>query len=344
MIGCAVYGMAAILLGLLVWLGFLEPALYGWMVAATTISNVVFYGMFRSGFNLRFADPSLTMLQIGTGTLLVMLILYFVQQARGALLLFYLVAFVFGVFRLNTRQYLWLNAFVLTIYGGMIVSLQYTQPDTIDLRLELAQWVALAFVLPSFALIGGYISQMRRSLHERNHELQTALQRIQEMAIRDELTGAHNRRYIVDALQREHERVGRLGGTYSIAMMDLDYFKQVNDTYGHMVGDRVLARIAELSPQCLRGVDGFARFGGEEFLILMPRAAPDEAQAVVERLRARIEAVGFEDIVAGLTLTVSIGVAAYRPGESIAALLERADAALYRAKGSGRNRALAELV
>lgn len=337
----ATYGMASVLFALMVVQDYLAERFFALVLGLVVAVNLVFYYLLRSGRSRYFRDPSLTVAQIVAATLVLMVVLYFVDAARGALLLLYPVTFVFGIFRLSTAQFLGLNLFALVAYGALIALLYATRPESIDLKLELLQWVALAFVLPSFALIGGYISRMRNRLWERNEDLRDALLRIQEMAIHDELTGAYNRRWMLEQIEREKDRVDRLGGTFTVALLDLDFFKAVNDTHGHLAGDRVLKEFVLVCQARLRAMDNFARYGGEEFMAMLPRTGLDEAQVIAERLREAVQTTDLSAIADGLRLTVSVGIAEYRKGEAVERLIERADAALYSAKAAGRNQVLA---
>jgi diguanylate cyclase (GGDEF)-like protein len=123
----------------------------------------------------------------------------------------------------------------------------------------------------------------------------------------------------------------------ALAMLDLDHFKQINDRFGHLVGDQVLVTVAQMLRERLRGTDLLARTGGEEFLAVLPDATPARAREVCERIRAHMEAHDWSGIAPGLKVTVSIGLASSPPCEE-AVLMARADAALYRAKAGGRNR------
>ena len=152
----------------------------------------------------------------------------------------------------------------------------------------------------------------------------------------DALTGVANRRKIVTMLDEAIATAGVSGRPLSVAMIDLDHFKAINDRHGHLVGDEVLVRVARVAEGSLRGADTVGRMGGEEFVILLPSADGDQAMAVAERVRAAIAASASPDQPA-LVVTASVGVATLVPGESPAALLHRADVALYAAKGSGRN-------
>lgn len=162
--------------------------------------------------------------------------------------------------------------------------------------------------------------------------LQAALER---EATFDQLTGALNRRRIEQGLAREMERSKRHGDALSVALMDVDHFKEVNDRYGHDVGDQVLQQLIARCRDNLRTVDLIGRWGGEEFLIVLPSTGRKSAGQSAERLRAQIAETAPGD---PHGVTVSLGVACYRPGESLSALVKRADDALYRAKERGRNR------
>lgn len=152
------------------------------------------------------------------------------------------------------------------------------------------------------------------------------------MAITDDLTGLANRRGIVDIAEKAAASAERHGQDLSFLMLDLDRFKQVNDQYGHAAGDALLLDIAMSISHALRREDSVGRFGGEEFLAVLPASDLEAAQCVAERVRSAVESGGSSSDV-----TASIGVAVRRPGESAGHMIARADAAMYRAKNGGRN-------
>jgi diguanylate cyclase (GGDEF)-like protein len=177
--------------------------------------------------------------------------------------------------------------------------------------------------------------------------LQDALKKsnelLRELSYTDPLTRLHNRRYLMDALEKEFQRAGRRGRALSLALLDIDHFKPINDTYGHQQGDAVLTALATVIQGELRRYDIVARYGGEEFMILLPETSPAEGVAVAERLRASVAKMVFPPPLERLRVTVSLGVAVY-PAERISTvddLIREADAALYRAKNGGRNRVVA---
>jgi diguanylate cyclase (GGDEF)-like protein/PAS domain S-box-containing protein len=159
---------------------------------------------------------------------------------------------------------------------------------------------------------------------------------IRELALTDPLTGIANRRRLDEALRSELSRAARYGGRVSVVMADLDWFKRVNDDYGHAVGDAVLQRFASLIRSHCRDSDLVARFGGEEFLVLMPEVGAKDAAAWAERVRVLQE--GVLEAPQRSPTTATFGVAEYSPGESAEALLRRVDDALYAGKAAGRNR------
>lgn len=151
----------------------------------------------------------------------------------------------------------------------------------------------------------------------------------------DSLTGALNRTAFEEILNREIKKAERYGGDLSLILFDIDNFKQINDTYGHLFGDQVLKRVASIVSENIRETDIFARWGGEEFMILLPNTGISKAVAVAEKLRRMIEAYRFGE---DLTVTVSFGVVSFTNGDDSVRLILKADKALYRAKEKGKNR------
>jgi diguanylate cyclase len=164
------------------------------------------------------------------------------------------------------------------------------------------------------------------------------LEEQRQKALIDPLTGLPNRAAWTERLEQEVEQWQRHGNSLLIAMLDLDHFKRINDNYGHLAGDRVLKLIASVLRKRIRGSDFIARFGGEEFVLLVPDTPLAAGAKLAEALRAAIEACPFHFKGEPLTVTVSMGMTAFKPGERSELVLKRADEALYRAKNAGRNR------
>jgi diguanylate cyclase (GGDEF)-like protein len=163
--------------------------------------------------------------------------------------------------------------------------------------------------------------------------------RLHRVAVTDPLTGAYNREFLMQRLPQELEAAMDRDRPLSVAMVDVDHFKDVNDRHGHGTGDVVLSEVARRLRGAIRGGDLLVRYGGEEFLAVLPKADAGRAWEVGERMRQRVSERAF-DVGDGLALLlrVSVGVAQWRTGERMPALIERADAALYGAKSRGRNR------
>jgi diguanylate cyclase (GGDEF)-like protein len=170
----------------------------------------------------------------------------------------------------------------------------------------------------------------------RTHELQEANQRLEELASIDPLTGASNRRHFLEQAKAEISRAKRQGLPLSVIMLDIDFFKSINDRFGHETGDQVLVALAATIHATLRGGDIFARMGGEEFIVMLPGQGLQQAMQMAERLRLLIA----QNTVPGCParITVSAGIAGLEnASEEVVDLLRRADQGLYRAKNQGRN-------
>ncbi len=155
-----------------------------------------------------------------------------------------------------------------------------------------------------------------------------------ELSIHDELTGVYNRRYLTEFLQRELEAAKQTNGSVYLLMLDIDHFKRINDSYGHRIGDRVLTACVRAMQSALSERDMLARYGGDEFAVVLHAQTPESALEVAERARRVVEATRFES---GVLVTVSIGIERSRAGDSIEDLLTRADHCMYQAKQNGRN-------
>jgi len=183
------------------------------------------------------------------------------------------------------------------------------------------------------------LKESNRQLHARIEEIGRLQVALQELAVRDSLTGLYNRRYLDETLEREVSRARREGIPLSLVMLDIDYFKRVNDTYGHQVGDEVLRTLAATLSADIRAEDVACRYGGEEFLILLPNMPLGNAMQRAEAWRAAVERLSIAHGNFRLTFTISLGVSAYPDhGKTPDELTRCADQALYKAKRDGRNR------
>jgi diguanylate cyclase (GGDEF)-like protein len=180
------------------------------------------------------------------------------------------------------------------------------------------------------------LEKLARISDRYQNSLREMSEALKEASLRDQMTGLGNRRFLIDRLNEETERASRKDAPYALAMLDVDYFKAVNDRYGHDAGDDALCKIARCIEQAVREYDHCGRWGGEEFLIILPDTLLESALQVAERVRQAIRAIrhGFFDG----QITASLGLTVYQPGETYSATISRADTALLRAKSIGRDR------
>jgi diguanylate cyclase (GGDEF)-like protein len=190
----------------------------------------------------------------------------------------------------------------------------------------------------------GYHLPELDDLEEKLDKLRAEASRLQQKTWTDELTGVMNYRRLMESLEHYIKRSARRGHEHSplcLIMSDLDFFKKINDTYGHMIGDLVLQHLAGRIKSATRDFDMIGRFGGEEFVVIMADTDLELAKVIAERIRLGVMKTPFHIKKFNIRITISLGVAMLKPGESRESLLERADAAMYEAKKRGRNRVVA---
>jgi diguanylate cyclase (GGDEF)-like protein len=324
------YALGILILALCSVVGLLEWAQLMQIGLGFLAVNVFFFVVFRCGWNLRFVDPSLTQPQICVAACLVGLILVLGEHVHFLAVPFYSSIFVFAMLQLQTRQLVIVEAFVLATYGLAIAARLARFGDRLDLRLEVIDAALVVLCSVWYAVAASYISGLRVRLRE-------SRQTIEALATRDAMTDTWNRRHIDALLASELQRKARIGGKVCVGLVDLDHFKSINDRHGHLVGDAVLQQVAGTMKAQLRAVDQLGRFGGEEFLVLLPGASLADAQACAGRLLASVARLSVP-AAPQERVTVSIGLAECGDDEIRDALLARVDAALYRAKRDGRNR------
>lgn len=184
-----------------------------------------------------------------------------------------------------------------------------------------------------FGVLFGILGTIR---HEKDAEIRNLVAELRELSRQDPLTGLANRRHFIQVFAEEAARTNRQNLPMSIIFLDLDFFKKINDTHGHQMGDTVLREVSRSMQRQCRPYDTAARWGGEEFVILLPACDETKAAACAERIRCGVAAGCSEEI--PFPVTISAGVARYAAGDSLERLTERADQALYCAKQTGRNR------
>lgn len=327
--------------------GMIPGSVVNHYALSVILLNIVFYILIKSDYNLRYQDPSLTFAQIIVSIVPPMYVMYFLDSGhvRSVFLYLGIVPVLYGILALNTRQFIKVAIWYVVVYTIMISFVAYYRSWAFDPSLELIQVIALILVMAQMAWIGGYINNLRLQLRKRNQELQTsseklavALEQIGELARRDELTGLYNRRHLFEVLDQECERVRRKHETFCICIADIDFFKNVNDSRGHQVGDQVLRKVGNVIQDRLRSMDCIGRYGGEEFLIILPQTSLEGAVTKAENIRQQVENLSFTHHEEVFNVTLSIGVAEHKLNENIDDTILRADEALYQAKNTGRNK------
>lgn len=292
----------------------------------------------ESGFNKRFQDHYLTVPQSVASITIQLGALYFAPEVGFYFACLIFVVLGFGALRMTARQtaLAWTYAAVGLTAVFVCTNKPIAMPMAAPVERNLAL-LCLVTALGRCAFTGLYGASLREALYKRGNELKAAHARIEELAQTDELTGAYNRRYIMKALYDNSMRAQRSAMPLCIAIIDLDFFKRINDTYGHPAGDEVLKSVTVALSANLRVGDKLGRYGGEEFLLILPGSSEQHSIVVVDRLRTIVAAIDWTAISTDLRVTLSAGVAQTMRNEAPEEALGRADRALYRAKDAGRN-------
>lgn len=338
LVACGVYLLAAIGQWWSAELGLAQPHLAHALILCLAPGLFGFYLLMRSGWNQRFSDPALTLQQM-VFAIVAMSAAYVINPPlRGMLLMIVALVLMFAAFMLSPRASRALGFFAVTLLGLVMLAMATYAPQVFDPTIERIHFVFAAVILPVISMLAGDLSAMRSRLKDQKAELQHALARIHKLATRDDLTGLVNRRHMEELAALEQRRAMRSGGLPCLCLVDIDHFKRVNDLHGHAAGDEVLRLFSRHAAASMRETDVLARWGGEEFLVMLPDTRPDEARIGFERLKrvlSRDEAWG-EHV--HMRVSFSAGLTAWRPGEPLRDALARADHALYEAKATGRDR------
>lgn len=335
----ALYGYAACT-GILLYLVHIQevPARTAMPLVAFMWTGVpLFYLLVRTGISNRLGSPGMDLPQCLFAMASILIAYVIVGPLRNAVLLLIALVMVFSMITLTPRQVRIMGVSTFGCLGLAMAWLTLHEPGQVDVRMEVMKFVLAACTLPVISTVASHVAKLRTKLVDQKQELQHALSMLHEVATRDELTGLHNRRHMHQLLEQQFKRQLRSGEGFCLALIDLDHFKHVNDQFGHQMGDTVLKAFAEAIGKELRQTDVLARWGGEEFLLML--TAPDPglhgAQASLARFQAALQQVVVGN---GVRITFSAGLTEHPPGEPLHETLERADRGLYQAKAHGRNR------
>lgn len=332
------YGFNGLCLGLFWFTGTVDLsaafayAVPGWVLCVGAAVLI------RTGRSVRWTDAGIAMFQSIAGALICLVGLWLYPEVGCVYVLALFTVFLSATYRTSKArsQIAWMVVSVLlgliAFTGGRRLQIPHASGGQ-----QLVAWLCFTVTLSRCVLLSVINTRNTMLLRQHGEQMARTLDEIERLAHFDELTGLPNRRHLLRQLDEEMARATRDGTPFTVAVMDLDHFKEVNDQRGHLVGDRALQCFAGAVETRRRATDRFGRHGGEEFLLLMPATSVDEALRALERLREAVAAADWEAVSPGLRLTFSAGVAAHEPGDTPEQLLGRADRGLYGAKDAGRN-------
>jgi diguanylate cyclase len=338
LLALAIYAVFAVVLQVEVSLAMIDQRDAATLIVFYMLGACGFVAVIGSGVNQRFhSDPGLLQAQCCFGVLVTCASYSIQGQNRGAVLSVVTQILVFGMFGLSVKQAVRVSVLSAVMLGTTMWWKAWVDPIVYLPTVEFMHFLLVGVVLVATAVLSIRVAGMRQHLHRRNAALSSALEQIQRLATRDDLTGLVNRRHMSELLTAEQVRHARTGHPTSLALIDIDLFKRVNDEHGHAAGDAVLKTFAETAAACLRASDVLARWGGEEFLLMLPATDAAPALRCVERIRERLAGVSFDHIQPGMKVTFSAGLSVLEAEDTVHMLVERADQAMYQAKRSGRN-------
>ena len=338
-------GLAMLLLGTgvaamyyFVWIGAaaLMPVL--WWSVLTVAGMVTFFVLIRSGWSRRASEASLTVPQMVFALASAAAGYAVIGIGRGAVFPMVMVILMFGMFIATPRQMGWVSLYAVVLFGITMAGMAWLQPEVYVPAVEIGHFLLVLTMVPGVSMLAGRLSRLRQRSRLQRAELAQALSRLREHITRDELTGLINRRHMQELMEQEHKRCVRSGQTFCLAVLDVDNFKPVNEAHGYAVGDAVLRTVAQEALRQVRVSDMLARWGGEEFVLMLSDTRAALARGGLERLHQRVGALRIVHGSAALGVTLSCGLAEHHAGETVAQTLERAERALQDARAQGRNR------
>ena len=308
-------------------------------VATGLVSVVLYLALSETGFTERFKDHYFVVPQLFVGTAIMLVFTYLAPEVGVMFLCTLFLVVNFGSLRSTPAQtaVVWTMMTVGVAALFLLTNKPLGMPHANHLE-RFATMLVFVLTIGRCMFLGIFSSSMRQSLYKSGLKLKEAYRRIEELAELDELTGSFNRRSIMRMLEEEIARSHRLNAPCTVALIDPDFFKRINDLYGHPTGDEVLRTFAITAFANIRSVDRFGRYGGEEFLLILPDTDETSAVQMLDRLRGIIAELDWSAFSSGMRVTISAGVAMLRANEISDTLLARADGALYASKARGRNR------
>jgi diguanylate cyclase (GGDEF)-like protein len=302
------------------------------------VGQAIFYVALRSGWSAKLVDPALSMPQMAFANVAIGLAYVVNQHAHSMVTMLMALVLAFSAFVLSPRNCHRLGWWCVATLAVALVLAAGSWQAAVTPNVDAFHFLLSAVVLLVMGRLMGQLSALRLHLRAQRKELRVALGKVRQLATHDELTGLANRRFALEAMEQEERKAARTNVMPCLGLIDIDHFKRVNDTLGHAAGDEALCLLAGMLSEALRPGDLLARWGGEEFLVLLPSTPLSEAARVMERLRELCADPARWPQEPHLQVTFSAGLTSHVVGESTQSTIARADAALYRAKEGGRNR------
>ena len=323
-------------MGWLAYAGYASPVMVGWWALWANGGLLAMALIVRSGLSCGWSDPGLTFPQIVWAVTSSAAAYVLAGEAKGVVPGLLAVTLLFAALSLRAKQII-----AITLYAFGAFAIAALLASDLDGRpaspVEWAYAAVLTIMLLGCMLLSLRLYGLRTRLRRQRKELLKALEANRELASRDPLTGLLNRRHMLELMYLEQRRCLRGERQMLLAQLDLDYFKSINDNFGHSVGDNALLTFCQVVQANIRSSDLLSRWGGEEFVLLLSDTDLEGAKLTLERVRHAVEQAVIEGAPSMFRMTVSVGLAQHVPGESVERTLDRADRALYCAKRAGRN-------
>ena len=297
----------------------------------------IIYAFLRSGYSERWQKPNLAYPQLINACSAVVISFALIEMAQSVAMPLLCLLLVSEIDRIKTNV-LW-RASLLVVCALIFITAfhQILPSNQASIGEAVYNLIVAAVMLPLAIIIGSEVNRQHTLFSKQKLRLDSTLTRMRNLAMHDSLTGLINRRQAVSIVELERQRQQRTQEPFTLAVLDIDWFKKVNDRHGHAVGDKVLQKFSEIIVESIASTDTIARWGGEEFLLIMPNSKIADSVNVIDQIRHQMDRYDWAQYASNLSVKFSAGIASHAIGDSIQTALARADQALYSAKSAGRN-------
>ncbi len=319
------------------WVGVAPVQGVWWWTLLSLGGMVVCYLLIRGGWSRRSADPSLTVPQMVFAITCAAIAYMLFGSGRGGVFPMVMVILMFGMFIATPQQMARVSLYAVLLFGASMLLMAALRPEVYAPAVELGHFIMVATMVPAVSVLAARLARLRLRSRQQRAELRAALERIRELATRDELTGLINRRHLEELMEQEHQRCIRSGHTFCVAALEIDDFAALAGRAGPGGDETLLRGVAQEGLRFVRVADVLARWDSQRFVLLMSDTRAVLARGGLDRLRDK---VAESRVVVGndrLRVTLSAGLAEHHAGETVAQTLARAEAALLEAKAQPFN-------